>query len=99
MSPSISQKNGWALPVLTTALTRRMEITLYFPFRLRFSLSPNCLYKTIDAFSGCLYPQSRYISCLPRRKHPSNEICKAVKIPLDFLDYWPTWPFENPIQR
>jgi len=55
--------------------------------------------KTIDALSGCLYPQPRYISCLPRGKLPSDEICNAVKIPLDFLDYWSTWPFENPIQR
>jgi hypothetical protein len=41
--------------------TRRMEITLCFAFRLRFRRPPHCFYKTIDAFSGCLYPQPRYI--------------------------------------
>ena len=28
---------------------------------LGFRLPPHCFYKTIDAFSGCLYPQPRYI--------------------------------------
>jgi hypothetical protein len=70
-----------------------------FAFWLRFRLAPNCFHKTIDAFIGCLYPQPRYISRLPRGKLPSNEICNAVKIPLDFLNSWPTWPFENPIKR
>jgi hypothetical protein len=34
-----------------------MEITLCFAFRLQFRLALNCFSKTIDAFSGCLYPQ------------------------------------------
>jgi hypothetical protein len=85
--------------VLTTVSKRRVEITLRFAFRLRFRLAPNCFCKTIDAFSGYLYPQPRNISRLPRGKLPSNEICNAVKIPLDFLDYWPAWPFENSIVK
>ena len=46
---------------MTTVSTRRMEITLCFAFQPRFRLAPHCFSKTIDAFSGCLYPQRRNI--------------------------------------
>src|SRR5262245_65057423 len=53
--------------------------------------------KIIDAFSGCLYPPPSYISCLPRGKLLSRDIRNTFEVPLDFLHYWPTRPFENSI--
>jgi hypothetical protein len=47
--------------LLTAASTRAKEIPPRFAFRLRFHLPPHCFYKTIDAFSGYLYSQPRYI--------------------------------------
>jgi hypothetical protein len=47
--------------LLTAASTRAKEIPPRFAFRLRFHLPPHCFYKTIDAFSGYLYPQRLYI--------------------------------------
>ena len=35
----------------------------------------------------------------PCGKLPGNEIRNTVKIPLDFLNNWPAWPFENLIER
>jgi hypothetical protein len=46
---------------LTAASTRTMEIPQRFAFRLRSRLPSHCFYKTIDAFSGYLYSQPRYI--------------------------------------
>jgi hypothetical protein len=63
-----SRRRDGEAPVLATASTRRMEITLCFVSRLRFRLSPHCLYKTIDAFSGCLYPQLAIVSRPPMRE-------------------------------
>ena len=62
---------------------RSMKITLYFAFRLRFRLAPNCFYKTIDAFGGCLYPQPSYISRRPCGTLSNNEIGKAIEIPFE----------------
>jgi CHAT domain-containing protein len=76
-----------------------MEIAPSFAFRLRFRLITHCFYKTIDAFSSYLYPQPAIFSRRPRGKLPGNEIRNVIVIPLDFLDSWPTWPFENPMER
>jgi hypothetical protein len=86
-------------PVLTTVSTSTMEITRCFAFLPRFRLAPNRFSKTIDAFLGCLYSQRSYLSRRPRGKHPSDEIGITVKIPLDFLNNWPPWPFESPMER
>src|SRR5215813_8740321 len=40
---------------------------------------PHCFYNTIDAFSGCLYPQPGYTS----GKLSNNEIGKTIKISLE----------------
>jgi hypothetical protein len=35
----------------------------------------------------------------PCGKFSKSELCNIVKIPLDFLNSWPTWPFENSVER
>ena len=99
MSASISQKKDGASSVLTPVSPRRVEIILCFAFSLRIRLPPHLFYKTIDAFSGCLYPLRHYISRRPCGKLPNDEIYNTIKIPLDFHNYRLTWPFENRIQK
>jgi hypothetical protein len=48
------------------------------------------LLQTIDAFNGCLYPQPRYIFPPALRKAVKQRNLQPVKIPLDFLNCWPT---------
>src|SRR5262245_2073690 len=51
-----------------------MESTSYFA---------RCFYKTIDAFSGCLYPQPVKFSRFPLGKLSGNEISRTIKIHLE----------------
>jgi hypothetical protein len=74
-----------------------MEIAQRSAFRLRFHLAPYRFYNPIDAVISGLYLQTRYISSEAWGKLPSNEIRKTVKIPLDLVNSWSFWPFENPI--
>jgi hypothetical protein len=67
-----------------------------FACRLRFRLPLHCFYKAIDAFIGYLYAQPRYRFPPPLRKALKQRNLQTVKITLDFLNCWPTWPFENP---
>jgi hypothetical protein len=41
---------------------------------------PHCFYKTIDAFSGCLYPQPRYIFP-PTLRAESSQTTKSANQP------------------
>ena len=61
MSAAISQKKGWVGARLGDRLDAQDGNHLVFPFRPRRRLPSHCFYKTIDAFSGYLYPQPRYI--------------------------------------
>jgi hypothetical protein len=44
---------------------------------------PHCFSNTIDAFSGCLYPQPCYIFPPPCGKLSDNEIGKTIRITLE----------------
>jgi hypothetical protein len=57
MSASIFQKNGW---VITQEAFDRILAGLD-PDIERAIEPSHCFYKIIDAVSGCLYPQRRYI--------------------------------------
>jgi hypothetical protein len=99
MSASISQNKGWGGARFDDRLGAQGGNHPVFRIPAAIPSSKEVFYKTIDDFSGYLYPQPRYISSWACGKLSSNEICDTVKIPLDFLNSWPPWPFENPIER
>ena len=93
MSATISEKKGWG--GAREAFDRMLEEL--HPDIERASQQSHCLYKIIDAVRGYLYPQPAIFSCRPCGKLPSSDICDTIKIPLDFLNSWPNWPYENPM--
>jgi hypothetical protein len=95
MSATISEKKGW---VITREAFDRMLTGLH-PDSEQAGQQSHCLYKIIDAVRGYLYPQPATFSRRPCGKLPSSDIRNTFKIPLDFLNSRPTWPFENPIER
>jgi len=68
MSASIPRKKGWGGARFDDRLDAQCGNHRRFVSRLRFRLSPHCLYKTIDDFSGCLYPQLDTVSRPPMRE-------------------------------
>jgi hypothetical protein len=64
MSAPISQKKGW---VVTREVFDRMLAELH-PDIEQAGEQSHCFYKTIDADSGCLYSQRRYLSAPPAER-------------------------------
>jgi hypothetical protein len=76
MSASIFQKNGWGI---TRGAFDRMPAELH-PDIERAGEQSHCFYKIIDAVSGCLYPQRRYILPPPlRRTLQTTKLAKQSK--------------------
>jgi hypothetical protein len=76
MSALISRKKGWAI---TREAFDGMLAELH-PDIERAGEQAHCFYKIIDAVSGCLYPQPRYILLPPlRRTLQTTKLAKQSK--------------------
>ena len=76
MSESISPKKGW---VITWEAFDRMQAGLH-PDNEQAGEQSHCFYIIIDAVSGCLYPQPRYILPSPlRRTLQTTKLAKQSK--------------------
>jgi len=64
MNASGSQKSG---QVITREGIDRMPAEVYLDIE-RAGAQSHCFYKIIDAVSGCLYSQPRYILSFPQRR-------------------------------
>jgi len=73
MSALISRKKGW---VITQEAFDRI-LAEFNPDSERAGEQSHCVYKNIDAVSGCLYPPRRYILPPPLRR--TLQITKLAK--------------------
>jgi hypothetical protein len=80
MSASIPRKKGWVIIRFDNRLDAQDGNQPVFRIPAAIPSGPNCFYKTIDAFGGCLYSQPSYISRRPCGTLSNNEIGKAIEI-------------------